>query len=220
MAEVQVAIPKAGRSFTITEEMYQAIPDEVFQEIFLQGAKVVLNRGQSKLSSTAKMGEGPGKEKEQNAIMAVVDEQWSKVVAGEIRITGGKVKRKSADREVHTEAMRQARLLVKDALKRDGIKPATVPAKEITEAAEQFLAEGSEEANDILEKARDVVEARKLKQAKVAEKVIKVNVSGIKADPKLVAKAEEAKARKKKPAKDAPAGVVAKAKPKAQHVSH
>jgi len=83
--------------------------------------KQVLNRGQSKLSSTKDM-EGAELESSNAALMAKVEKPSMHCARATIRVTGGKAKTKGLDKAVKTEAMRIARALVKDALKREGEK--------------------------------------------------------------------------------------------------
>ena len=106
--------------------------------------------------------------------------------------------------------MRIARLLVKDALKRAGEKVSHYAAKEITTAAAEVL--NGEQGAEIMKQAEQAIKEREAK-----EKALKIDLTALKPDKELVKKAEDKKAKAKKPV---PAGVVAKAKPAAQHVAH
>lgn len=211
MAKLQIPISK-GVDLSIevdTDElMDEAFPADVFKEIIFQGLKQVLNRGQSKLASSKGL---PEKEQATNnaALLAKVQETLEACRKGEIRVTGGKSKSKITG-EVKTEAMRLARVLVKDALKAAGKKVSHIAAKEITEAAKGLI--DGEYGPEIIEQARVTIEARQKEETKLV-----IDVSKIKADPNLVAAAE--KKHKKEKGPKAPPPV--RGKPgAAQHTAH
>lgn len=191
------------------------LPADSLKEVLFQGLKQVLNRGQSKIGSSKGL-EGK-KLEENNALLRQKAEQtYDAMVKGEIRVTGGKTKAKSSNRAVQAEAMRLARIAVKDAIKAAGeVKVSHVAAKEITAAAKEVLA--GDYGPQFYEIAEKTVKEREAKEASLAKGI---SLKGIKADPKLVKASEEKAAKAKKP-KAAPAGVVAKAKPQAaQHTAH
>jgi|SRR5579872_4850939 len=182
------------------------LPAEVYREVLVQGLKVLLNRGMGEIKTTGL------KDKElataQKIAMDKAEENLERVYSGKIRRSAAS-KAKGLSREVKTEAMRLARALIKDAIKRGGGKISHYPAKEITALAAEYL-EG--EGGKVLVATAEA-NVNKLKEE---EKSIKIDVSSIKADPELVKKAEAKAKAKAKP------GVTPKAKPQAapQHAAH
>lgn len=229
---IQIPIPKAGVGVTFqvdVDKFAEAdFPLPVYLEIMLQGCKTLLNRGQSKLKSSKGL-EGKAKEQAVAAILAIVQEQYETMLKGETRITGGKGKLKGVEREVKAEAMRLARLAVRDAIKASGGKISHYSAKKITEAAEEVLGD-EEKGPAFMEIAKaNVAKRHELDQPVANAEDAKakganlLEALGLQADPKLVAKAEAANIEKKKKAdKKVEAGVMAQAKPKAgeSHAKH
>jgi hypothetical protein len=220
---IEVPIPKAGAGVTFKVDVdilaSNDFPLPVYLEICLQGCKTLLNRGQSKLKSSKGL-EVKAKDEAVKAILEIVQKQYDAMIAGETRITGGKARLKGVEREVKAEAMRLARLAVRDAIKASGGKISHYSAKKITEAAEEVLAD-EERGPQFMEIAKANVNKRHELDQPVAnadEAKAKgselIEALGLKTDPKLVAKAEKAAVEKKK-AKEAkvPAGVMAHAKP-------
>lgn len=198
--QVNTASPEEGGDIT----------DEVLNEILLQGLKVVLNRGMSKITKESYENDLPAM---RAAALKKAQETYEDMKAGNIRITGGKAK-KGVPREVMQEAMQQARKYVKQWMKDNGIKLAHVSAKEITAAAKDLVADQP----SILEQAKATVEARKESQ-----KGFDLSQLGnkIKVDPKLVAKDEKEKAEAKAQLSAAKAGKIpVRAKPAPQATAH
>ena len=229
---IQVPIPKAGVGVTYAVDVdilaSNEFPLGVYLEICLQGCKTLLNRGQSKLKSSKGL-EGKAKEDAVNAILAIVQTQYDAMLKGETRITGGKAKLKGVEREVKAEAMRLARLAVRDAIKASGGKISHYSAKKITEAAEEVLADEErgpqfmEIAKANVDKRHELDEGAKTPDEAKAKGSELIKALGLEADPKLVAKSEKAAAEKKaKATKKVDAGVMAQAKPKAgeSHAKH
>jgi|HubBroStandDraft_3_1064219.scaffolds.fasta_scaffold00002_3 hypothetical protein len=229
---VEVPIPKAGAGVTFKIDVdilaSNDFPLPVYLEICLQGCKTLLNRGQSKLKSSKGL-EGKAKEDAVKAILEIVQKQYDAMLAGETRITGGKAKLKGVEREVKAEAMRLARLAVRDAIKASGGKISHYSAKKITEAAEEVLAD-EERGPQFMEIAKaNVAKRHELDEPAATTDEAKakgsalIDALGLKADPKLVAKAEKSAAEKKaKKGEKVPAGVMATAKPQGQqsHAKH
>lgn len=179
MAELKVPITKGKASVTINTD---DIPDAVYQEALLQGLKVLLNRGASKITKETY----PADAELQAAAMAKAQEQVELVRTGKIKFTGQKASAKASG-AVMTEARRLARNLVKDALKQAGHKISHYEAAEITKAANALLDQDA----SILETAKANLEAR-------SAKPIAIDVSAlVQESPKLVAKAAKAAAEKK-----------------------
>jgi len=194
MAVMNIAVPKAGATATFpvdTDELIgpdSVIPAHAVIECLYQGMKVLLNRGQSKLLSSKGMS-GKGLEENKAAIMAAVKEQWENFTKGDIRVTGGKPKEKKG--ALNTEALRLAKLYIKDQLRRVGEKVSHYPAKEITKGA-QMLLDDEEQSAEIWAQARENID--KVEKGKGS---IKLDVkAAMKKDPELVKKAEAKKTKK------------------------
>jgi len=164
------------------------LPEEVYKEALLQGLKVLLNRGMSKI--TKEQHTDPEALKAEAMLKAAknVDDLY----AGKVKITGGKAK-SGVSGAVMTEARRLAKNAVKDAIKRAGKKVSHVEAKEITRAANQLLTEDP----SFIEKAKVNIADREA--APISDSLI----SSIAISPKLVEKAEARKAKDQLSAKQA-----------------
>lgn len=181
MSEIHVPIVKGKASLTINTD---DIPEDVYREIVLQGLKVILNRGTSKITASTY----PDEEERKAAAMAKAAEQLDLVKTSKIKFTGGKAKKASG--AVMTEAMRVARALVRDAMKAQGLKISHYPASEITKAAKALL--DSEQGAEIMVAAEATI-AERSKAPTLAVDIKAI----IHESPELVAKAEAAKAAKK-----------------------
>jgi uncharacterized membrane protein len=159
------------------------LPEHVYREALVQGLKVLVNRGMTKLTKEAY----PEASTLQAEAMAKAEETLQNMYDGKVRIMGG-AKSDKVPREVMTEARRIARALVKDGLKRAGIKISYVESSEITKAANVLLADQPA----ILQQAKEEVERR----GQAASKV-KIDVDAIPISEKKKAAAEDAAAKKK-----------------------
>lgn len=188
----------------------EALPPEVFQEAVYQGLKVLLNKNMSKIT-VAKL-EGEALEAAKDAAMVQAEKNLKDMNEGTIRLSG-KPKAKKASGAVMTEARRLARNLVKDEMKREGIKVSHVEAKEITRAANEVLADADMGAK-LMAQAEANLKAREEEAAQSG--ALKSVTKSIKTSPKLVAKAEADKASKRKDTSATQSGKVqVRAKPKA-----
>src|SRR5215472_1868181 len=205
MASTDLNIPVAkGKGYlTITKDDIDALPEPVFREIMLQGAKSVLGRGMTKVTADTY----PDETERKAASMAAAQKNWEACKAGEIRITGGKTKKPGMG-AIMTEARRLARQAVKDAIKESGGKISHYEAKDITALANELI----DSDPSFLEQATKNIEERKAKPVATG---ILANIS---VSAKKVA-AAEAKAKKKKldPSQLSvkQAGLTAKARPQA-----
>jgi hypothetical protein len=181
MAELQVPVTKGKGFITIDVD---AIPQDVFTEVVLQGLKVLVNRGTSKITKEAY----PDAEEMKSASMAKAAEQIELIMSSKIKFTGGKsAKASGITGAVKTEAMRLARNLVKDEMKRAGIKISHVKSSEITAAAKELL----EAMPDLIEQAKANLAARDAVPVSGA-----INIKSlIHEDADLVAKAEAKKSK-------------------------
>ena len=166
-----------GKSYL--EVIPDDLPIHVYREALVQGLKVLLNRGQTKITKAAY----PEAEALKAAAMEAAEATLQNMYDGKIRIMGGAAKSDKVPREVMTEARRIARNLVKEELKRSGVKVSYVESSEITKAANALLAADP----DIIEQAKDEVEKR-------AAKKVKIDIASIPISQKKVKAAEAKKA--------------------------
>lgn len=185
------------------------IPADVWGEVILQGLKVLLNRGTSKVTKETY----PKAEEMQAKAIEVANTQLEAVMTSKIKFTGGK-KKSGATGAVMTEARRLAKALVKDELKRAGIKISHVEASEITKAANLYLE--SEKGTALVEKAKaNLAEREKVSIGDTLDVTKVIAIS-----PELVKKAEAKKAQGKGNLSAKQAGKVAKRqKAEAQHAT-
>ena len=196
---MQIPISKGKELFIDVDvaKIMNEAPEEALKEIIFQGLKQVLNRGMSqKFASSKKAANDAEAEKNNKALHAKAEANLADVWANKVRVTGGKAKTKGADRALNVEAMRLARIAVKEELKRLGKKVSKYKAKDITIAAQGVLA--GEHGAAILAKA-------KANLAEPTEELAKIDLAGLKEDPELVKKAAIANAKKKAGAKHAQA---------------
>lgn len=184
MAVLNIPVTKGKATVEIDTD---SIPEEVYKEALIQGLKVLVNRGASKITK------GTTKDEDELKSLAMdkANEQVELIKTGKIKFSGG-AKTTKASGAVMTEARRLARNLVKDEMKRQGIKISHVEASEITKAANALLAEDP----SLIETAKANLEDR----AKVP---VKINVSAIPTSPKKIAAAEAKKAKDQLSAKQA-----------------
>ena len=181
MAVLNVAITKAKTTMAVDTDK---IPEDVYAEALLLGLKVLLNRGTSKVTASTY----PNAEELKAAALATAEKQMELVNTSKIKFTGGK-KKSGATGAVMTEARRLAKALVKDELKRAGIKISHVEASEITKAANLYLE--SEHGTALIDKAKaNLAEREKVSIGDTIDvsKVIAIS-------PELVAKANARKAK-------------------------
>ena len=111
------------------------IADDVWQEVIAQGLKVIINGGASKITKALYEGD---EDKLKAAAMAKATERVAGMLDGTIKLSR-KAAAKGVSGAVKTEAMRLARNLVKDELKRQQIKISHVAASDITAGAKLYL---------------------------------------------------------------------------------
>lgn len=166
---------------TFLEVIPDDMPIHVYTEALVLGFKQILNRGQTKITKEAY----PEPEALKAKAMEVAEQTLENMYAGKIRIAGGSAKSDKIPREVMTEARRIARNLVKEELKRSGVKVSYIESSEITKAANALLASDP----DIIAQAEEEVEKR-------ARTKVKIDISKIPVSEKKVKAAEARKADK------------------------
>lgn len=190
MAMLSVPVAKCKGGFIDIDP--DLIPPEMWTEVVLQGLKSVLGRGMSKISKTTY----PNEDELKAAALAKAQENAAAIMANDqkkIKLSGKATsKAASGDKATHTEAMRLARNLVKDEMKKLKLRLADYKASEITKAAQQYL----ENDPSIIEQAK----ANLAERAKV-DVGSKIDLKSlISASPELVKKAEARKAKAKEDA--------------------
>lgn len=184
MASTDIAVPvaKAKGFLTITKEDIDALPNEVYREVLLQGFKSVFGRGQSKITADTI----PDEAQRRKAAMEAAEGNWEACKRGEIRITGGK--KKAGTGAIMTEARRLARQAVKDAIKADGGKISHYEASEITRLANELI----EEDESYVAQATKNIEERKAKPVAIEGIMSKIKIS----EKKVAAANAKAKSKK------------------------
>lgn len=197
MATLKIPVTKAGRTLDVDTD---ALPEESYRIALEEGLKVLLNKGMSKI--TTKGLEGSDLDKAKEAAFAKGTENLEACMAGKIkrgRTTAKDASGAKVPGVVMTEARRLAKEVVKNELRAAGIKISHVEASEITKAANELLAVEP----SFIEQAKTNIEAR-------SAKVTSINIASlVHTSPKLVAKAEAAKAEKKSQLSAKQAGKVA-----------
>ncbi len=186
------------------EVCVEDIPQDVFNAVVMLGLKHFVNGGMTKITGTK---DGAS----MKAAFEIATKNVDNIYTGKVRMPSG-VSRSKVSGAVKTEAMRLARLLIKDALKASGKKVSHIPAKEITAAAKLYL-EG-EAGAEIITVAENNIKEREEKEQSQKGALAGI-LSTINIDPKLVAAAEAKakKGRKTTEDKKASAGVLQRSKP-------
>lgn len=182
MAIMQVPVVGGGSVEVDTD----AIPTRVYEAIVAAGLKAIINGGASKITKAAFAKEDNPDEAYREARQANANKRLASMLDDSIVIRGA-AKAKKATGAVMTEARRIARNLVKDAIKANNGKVSHYASSEITAAANQLI----EADPTILDQAKAALEERS--KTPVAIDVMAL----IHEDPKLVAKAESEKAKKR-----------------------
>lgn len=202
--EKPIKVPVTKGKSTL-DVLISKLPDAVYREILVQGCKVVLNRGMTKITKETYT----NPEELKAAAMAQAEKTLQAMYDGKIRIMGAKADKVSG--AVMTEARRLARNLIKDQLKADGVKISYVEASEITKAANALIAADP----NIIKTAEESLKAREAK-AEGIRSALKGIVSAVPQSEKKKAKAEAEKAKAKETLSKTQAGKVAvKARPQA-----
>ena len=185
-----LSVPITKAKLTVEIDI-DALPPDVYKEVLLQGLKHFVNQGMGEVK-TAGLKED-ALTKAQAVAAEIADKNVGKIYENKIRMTKGT--RSKVSGAVKTEAMRLARMIIKQAIRDQGEKVTHYSAKDISFAATQWLAE-TEEGKECFVQAEKNVKVRVETEAKA-----KIDLSSIKPDPKLVKKTEEDLAKRKKGAK-------------------
>lgn len=207
MGTLNVNISKAKQAIAVdTDKIPEALVDIIWQ----LGLEVLLNAKQTKIK-VAKL-EGKDLSDAQSAAFAQAEKNLGDVYAGKVTKRQPKSQDTSGiDRKVMTEAMRLARIAVRDEIKEQGLRIKAFTSAQITDFAKQYI----EADATILETAKANLETRT---------VVKKPKLSLVEDPKLVAKLDAEKAERKHEVSAKQAGKTVPhrgAKPgKESHASH
>lgn len=148
MATVQIPVTKGGGAVEIDTN---ALPEGVYAAALLEGLKALVNKGMTKIT-TAKL-EGADLAKAREAAMVKARENAAAMLDGTMKLPGQRAtKAKGVSGAVNTEAMRIARQIIKDEMKRSGLKVSHYKASDISAAAKAYLA--TEHGPAIIEQAK------------------------------------------------------------------
>jgi hypothetical protein len=181
---LRVQIPKAK---TFIEVETDRLPTHVYQEALVQGLKALLIRGQTTFTKE----KYPDPDELQAASLEKTKATLEDLYAGKVTIRGAS-KDSKVPREVMTAARNIARKMVREILKRRGVKVTRVKSSEITKAANSMLASNP----SIIDKARKELQEIESDQS------LELDMD-IQEDPKLVAAQAKKKTDKTLSAKQA-----------------
>ena len=196
MSELQIPIAKGGKGcvFTISDvdEWFGGLSPETQLDIIARGAKDALNSRMTKpteglgaSTQLEKAGDTAGLSKLREAALEQAQKNFDDLTAG--RLVKKTASKSSEKREVITRAVAMAREIVRNEMRKNGIKFSQVKASVVTAAATKLV----EADPRYIEQAKAAIEA-----AKTVEATIDV-ASLIHIDPELVAKAEKKNAERK-----------------------
>lgn len=212
MGILKIEITKAGKRQMEVDT--DALPEPIYAAALAAGLKLLLNAKMSKIT-TAKL-EGDDLAKAQSDAWAKAEENLAAMHDGSYKTgraaAATDASGKKVPQVVMTEALRIAKNMVKDQLRKANIRISHVEAKDITAAAKEFLTADP----SIIEKAKEAVEARQAAPAPI-------DIAGlIHESPALVAKADAEKAERKATLSAKQAGKVAprKAQPQGSAATH
>lgn len=205
---VKVPIPKAGKD-AFVECDTNALSAEMFSLAVLEGLKVLLNARMASKAGPGAVTKLSGDElvAAQGRAMKIAQENLDKLNQGTVKAKATKSAKSGEDREVTTEARRIARELVKNEIRKAGLKPSHVAAAEITKAADAMIARDA----SIIAKAKENLASRADLHSEIdLSKYVDIGKAQAK---DAEAKAKAAKAKADKPMSSKQAGIVAKRKP-------
>ena len=203
MSTMNVKVTKAGKSLEVD---LQELPDEAYQFVLQKGLEALLNARMSKVLT--KDLEGEKLAEAQARALEIAEENLSSLKAGKITKARGGAKDANGNKvaaNVMTEARRLAKEVVKNEIRAAGMKISHVEASVITKAANELIAADP----SFIENAKANIEARSAVKSAI-------NIADlVHESPKLVAKAEAAKAERKTQLSAKQAGKAAPRKKKA-----
>ena len=193
-----VPVVKSGSAKLTVVVDTTIMPDRFYVYALKEGLKTLANGGAGKITKEAY----PDDAERFEAARALAASRVEQMYADKLKLAGEKAAAKGEDSKTMTEARRIARDIVKDELKKAGLKVSHYAASEITTAA-----------NELIEADPAILQTAKANLEKRGSGKVGGILGHLKADPKLVAKAEEAKVAKaanKVPLSAKQAGMTAK----------
>jgi hypothetical protein len=194
MSILEIPITKAGKGVTFSVDtddlntLMESNP-EAFLDILARGLKDALNSRMTKGIEAPSKLEGAALESNKAAALAKAEENFKDLLDGKLVKKSASKASAGVDRKVMSEAVRLAKEVVKNEIRKAGQRPSLVAAKDITAWAKQFV----EEDPSYIEQAKlNLAEV----EAKASKPILDIK-SKIKLDPKLVAKSEKVKAERK-----------------------
>lgn len=192
---IPIPVTKGGVDYTV-EVDFDKFSEEVFREICARGARDLIQQGMSKVTAVAY----PDQDEREGAAKALAEKNLGKMLEGDIRFTVTRQKKKAAagKREVLTEQKRIAKVMVKDEMKRLGIKVSYVEAKEITRCVNELI--DGPRGPELWAKAEAAVEERRREAQERVEQGSDLGITIQVSDRKIkqaTEKAERAKAKEK-----------------------
>ena len=185
MSTMNIKVTKAGKSLEVN---LQDLPDEAYQFVLQKGLEALLNARMSKVLT--KDLEGEKLADAQSAALKIAEENLANLKAGKITKARGGAKDANGNKvaaNVMTEARRLAKEVVKNEIRAAGMKISHVEASVITKAANELIAADP----SFIENAKANIEARSAVKSAI-------NIADlVHESPKLLAKAEAAKAERK-----------------------
>jgi hypothetical protein len=173
MSQVNIPIAKGGKGaiLSVDPSFFSDLPEEVQLEIIGAGLEKFLNAGMSssdKFPAPTKL-DGEALESAKTAALAKAEANLGVLKQGKIKAfkyVEGKAKAKSSsaeDRQITSEALRLAKVVLKNKARAQGIKPlSAVPASKWTELATQLIASDpkflAEAKENILSRNKETVD--------------------------------------------------------------
>ena len=197
MATLRIPVTKAGTTLEVDTDK---LPEEAFRFVVEAGLKTLLNMSMSKILTKGL--EGDELAGAQSAALAKAQENLDALLAGKVKKTRSTAKDANGNKvsgPVMTEARRLAKEVVKNEIRAAGMKISHIEASVITKAANELIAADP----SFIAQAQANLEARSTVKSAVDIKSL------VHESPKLVAKAEKAKAEKKEQLSAKQAGKVA-----------
>lgn len=202
MAVLNIPVTKAGSKIEVDTDK---LPEDAFRAVVEAGLKTLLNMSMSKILTKGL--EGDDLAKAQSAALEKAQANLNDLLAGKVKRGRTAAKDASGNKvtgPVMTEARRLAKEVVKNEIRAAGMKISHIEASAITKAANELISADP----SFIAQAQANLEARSTVKSAVDIKSL------VHESPKLVAKAEKAKAEKKDQLSAKQAGKVAPRKPR------
>ncbi|MGI0083674.1 MAG: hypothetical protein ACREBQ_01185 [Nitrososphaerales archaeon] len=145
MAILMIPISKAGNYQLPVDTEDADLPVEMYIRALEEGFKVLLNARMSKVTGVTTL-KGDELAKAHAKAKEIADENYSRLMAGTLTKGRQKASANGEPREVMTEALRLAKEIVKNQIRKNGGRISKVPMSKQTEVAREILA--TEDKND------------------------------------------------------------------------